>query len=37
MPVFADGFAAAEGEFLLRIGTAPDPENKTIRSPRRAI
>lgn len=25
MPVFADGFAAAEAEFLLRIGTAPDP------------
>ncbi len=24
MPVFADGFAAAEAEFLLRIGTAPD-------------
>jgi 2-keto-4-pentenoate hydratase len=25
MPVFAGGFAAAEAEFLLRIGTAPDP------------
>lgn len=25
MPVFAEGFAAAEAEFLLRIGTAPDP------------
>lgn len=25
MPVFRDGFAAAEAEFLLRIGTAPDP------------
>ena len=25
MPVFADGFAAAEAEFLLRIGTVPDP------------
>ncbi|MCP3730877.1 2-keto-4-pentenoate hydratase [Sphingomonas sp. MG17] len=25
MPVFADGFAAAEAEFLLRIGRAPDP------------
>ncbi len=25
MPVFADGFAAAEAEFLLRIGTAPNP------------
>lgn len=25
MPVFADGFAAAEAEFLLRIGTAPEP------------
>ena len=25
MPVFAKGFAAAEAEFLLRIGTAPDP------------
>lgn len=24
MPVFADGFAAAEAEFLLRIGTAPE-------------
>ena len=24
MPVFAQGFAAAEAEFLLRIGTAPD-------------
>jgi 2-keto-4-pentenoate hydratase len=25
MPVFAQGFAAAEAEFLLRIGAAPDP------------
>jgi 2-keto-4-pentenoate hydratase len=25
MPVYASGFAAAEAEFLLRIGTAPDP------------
>lgn len=25
MPVFADGFAAAEAEFLLRVGRAPDP------------
>ncbi|MFD1786679.1 2-keto-4-pentenoate hydratase [Sphingomonas floccifaciens] len=25
MPVFRDGFAAAEAEYLLRIGTAPDP------------
>jgi len=25
MPVFADGFAAAEAEFLLRVGHAPDP------------
>ena len=25
MPVFGSGFAAAEAEFLLRIGTAPDP------------
>ncbi|MDO6413353.1 2-keto-4-pentenoate hydratase [Sphingomonas sp. BIUV-7] len=25
MPVFGEGFAAAEAEFLLRIGTAPDP------------
>lgn len=25
MPVFGDGFGAAEAEFLLRIGTAPDP------------
>lgn len=24
MPVFGDGFAAAEAEFLLRVGTAPD-------------
>ena len=28
MPVFAEGFAAGEAEFLLRIGTAP-PEGKT--------
>ena len=25
MPVFADGFAAAEAEFLLRVAAAPDP------------
>ena len=25
MPVFAEGFAAGEAEFLLRIGTAPPP------------
>jgi len=25
MPVFGDGFAAAEAEWLLRIGTAPEP------------
>jgi 2-keto-4-pentenoate hydratase len=25
MPVFSDGFAAAESEFLLRIGARPDP------------
>ncbi|WP_394654199.1 2-keto-4-pentenoate hydratase [uncultured Sphingomonas sp.] len=25
MPVFRDGFGAAEAEYLLRIGTAPDP------------
>lgn len=25
MPIFADGFGAAEAEFLLRIGTLPDP------------
>lgn len=25
MPVFAEGFAAVEAEFLLRIGNAPDP------------
>jgi 2-keto-4-pentenoate hydratase len=25
MPIFADGFGAAEAEFLLRVGTAPDP------------
>ncbi|MCC2978417.1 2-keto-4-pentenoate hydratase [Sphingomonas sp. PL-96] len=29
MPVFARGFAAAEAEFLLRIGTAPDPAKRT--------
>lgn len=29
MPVFADGFAAAEAEFLLRIGTTPDPERQS--------
>lgn len=25
MPIFGEGFGAAEAEFLLRIGTAPDP------------
>ena len=29
MPVFGDGFAAAEAEFLLRIGTAPDPARRS--------
>lgn len=29
MPVFADGFAAAEAEFLLRIGAAPDPAKRS--------
>ncbi|BCA62254.1 2-keto-4-pentenoate hydratase [Sphingomonas sp. HMP9] len=29
MPVFAQGFAAAEAEFLLRLGTAPDPAKST--------
>jgi 2-keto-4-pentenoate hydratase len=28
MPVFAAGFAAAEAEYLLRIGTAPDPARR---------
>ncbi|MFV0624369.1 2-keto-4-pentenoate hydratase [Sphingomonas sp. ac-8] len=28
MPVFGDGFAAAEAEFLLRVGTAPDPAKR---------
>lgn len=28
MPVFADGFGAAEAEFLLRIGSAPNPAKK---------
>lgn len=28
MPVFSGGFAAAEAEFLLRIGIAPDPERR---------
>lgn len=28
MPVFGDGFAAAEAEFLVRIGTAPDPAKR---------
>ena len=28
MPVFAGGFAAAEAEFLLRIGIAPDPAKR---------
>ncbi len=29
MPVFAEGFAAAEAEFLLRIGRAPDPAKRS--------
>lgn len=29
MPVFEGGFAAAEAEFLLRIGTAPDPAKRS--------
>jgi 2-keto-4-pentenoate hydratase len=29
MPVYAEGFAAAEAEFLLRIGTAPDPAKRS--------
>lgn len=29
MPVFAEGFAAGEAEFLLRIGTAPPPGKMT--------
>ncbi|TCP33732.1 2-keto-4-pentenoate hydratase [Sphingomonas sp. BK235] len=28
MPIFAGGFGAAEAEFLLRIGHAPDPEQR---------
>lgn len=28
MPVFRDGFAAAEAEFLLRLGTTPDPAKR---------
>ena len=28
MPVIADGFAAAEAEFVLRVGTAPDPTKR---------
>lgn len=28
MPIIADGFAAAEAEFMLRIGTAPDPARR---------
>jgi 2-keto-4-pentenoate hydratase len=28
MPIFADGFAAGEAEFLLRIGSAPDPAKR---------
>lgn len=28
MPIFADGFGAAEAEFLLRIGTRPDPDKR---------
>ena len=34
MPVFAEGFAAGEAEFLLRIGAAP-PAGKTRLQPRR--
>ena len=39
MPVFADGFAAAESEFLLRIGATPDPvkTSYTIEEARRLI
>ena len=39
MPVFADGFAAAESEFLLRIGMTPDPAktNYTIDEARALI
>lgn len=29
MPVFGDGFAAAEAEFVLRIGAAPDPAKQS--------
>jgi len=29
MPIFADGFGAAEAEFLVRIGTAPDPAKRS--------
>ncbi|WP_394646468.1 2-keto-4-pentenoate hydratase [uncultured Sphingomonas sp.] len=28
MPIFADGFGAAEAEFLLRIGSIPDPAQR---------
>src|SRR3546814_6976408 len=28
MPVFSDGFAAAEAEFLLRVGTPPPADQK---------
>ena len=36
MPVFRDGFAAAEAEFLLRIGVAPDPARRRY-SPAQAV
>jgi len=36
MPIFADGFGAAEAEFLIRIGTAPDPA-QTAFSPDEAL
>ena len=29
MPVFAEGFAAAEAEWLLRLGAAPDPDKRS--------
>lgn len=29
MPIFADGFGAAEAEFLLRVGRAPDPAQRS--------
>lgn len=28
MPIIADGFAAAEAEYILRVGTAPDPAQR---------